>query len=206
VIDVEPVDARLRTSVPMRRQLVAFVLLAAPAVAAAPAGAATIGFGDAHGFAYVPGSVRIHPHETVTWSGSFGVHPLRSAATAEPYASGAGTGATLDHTFDSAGVFRFYCAMHGVRLGENQVGGMSGEVVVTDNTPPVAAFTQSATQVASGTRVSFDGTSSHDAEGPVSYAWDLDDDGDSTTAPARRRAGPTPARRGRARRWPCGCG
>jgi plastocyanin len=167
----------------MRRRLAALVLVAAPIVLAAPARAATIEFGGGHGFAYAPAGVRIPPGGSVTWSGDFGFHPLHSAVAAEPYVNTAGS--SFDHTFAGAGVYRFYCGMHGFSSGENQVGGMSGQVVVTNNAPPQAAFTQSATQVASGTRVTFDGSGSHDAEGPVTYAWDLDADGafDDGTGP-----------------------
>jgi plastocyanin len=174
----------------MRRHLVVLALAAAPFAFAAPAQAASIAFGGSSGLAYSPPDVRIPVSGTVTWTGDFGTHPLRSAASGEPYTHNGtlGVGGTFDHTFGVSGVYRYYCAMHGMSSADNQVSGMSGQVVVTDNTPPVAEFTQSATQVASGTQVSFDGSSSHDAEGPVSYEWDLDADGafdDGTGATAK---------------------
>jgi plastocyanin len=163
----------------MRRHLVVLALAAAPFAFAAPAQAASIAFGDSHGLAYSPPDVRIPVGQTVTWTGDFGAHPLRSAASGEPYTHNGtpGVSGSFDHTFSVSGVYRYYCAMHGMSSADNQVSGMSGQVVVTDNTPPVAEFTQSATQVASGTLVSFDGSPSHDAEGPVTYEWDLDGDG-----------------------------
>ena len=171
----------------MGRRFAALALVAAPAALAGPAEAATIEFGGGHGTQYVPASVRIHPGDSVTWSGDFGVHPLRSAKASETYGKTGtiGLSESYDHLFASDGVYRFYCAVHGASTADNAVAGMSGQVVVTDNTPPVAAFTQSATQVDSGTRVTFDGSGSHDAEGPVTYEWDLDADGafDDGTAP-----------------------
>jgi plastocyanin len=160
----------------MRRRL-AVAVPAAVLALAAPAQA--IEFGGTHGFAYVPSSVRVAPGATVTWTGDFGTHPLRSAASAEPYSHNGtvGTTTSFDHAFATPGVYRFYCAVHGVLLGDNQVAGMSGEIVVTSNTPPVASFTVSPSSAVTGQVVHFDASASHDAEGPVTYAWDLDGDG-----------------------------
>jgi PKD repeat protein len=155
-------------------------LLAVPAAAlllAAPAQA--IEFGGTHGLAYVPDQMRIAPGATVTWTGDFGTHPLRSAASAEPYSHDGTFGVTssFEHAFAQPGIYRFYCAVHGALLGDNQVSGMSGEIVVTSNTPPVASFTATPDTVPVGRAVQFDASGSHDAEGPVTYAWDLDGDG-----------------------------
>jgi plastocyanin len=173
----------------MRRLPAGLALLVVP-FAVAPS-AEAIEFGGSVGSAYSPSTVRIHPGGSVTWTGDFGMHPLRSAAAAHPFAHDGAVGVTesFSEAFPAAGVVRFHCAVHGFKLGDNQVTGMSGQVVVTDNTPPTAAFSATATRVASGTWVGFDGRASSDAEGPVTYAWDLDDDGafdDGTGATAER--------------------
>jgi plastocyanin len=178
------------------RRFVALALVAAPIAFAAPAGAATIEFGGSRGFVYAPDSLRVRPGDPVTWTGDFGIHPLHSAKASEPFTKTGTIGVTtsFDHTFAAAGLYRYYCGMHGMTSADNQVSGMSGEVVVTYNTPPTAAFIQSATQVPSGTQVTFDGGSSQDAEGPVTYAWDLDGDGayDDGTGPTASRVYTSP--------------
>ncbi|NRQ31395.1 PKD domain-containing protein [Nonomuraea sp. NN258] len=68
----------------------------------------------------------------------------------------------------------------------------SGKIIryIYDNTPPVAVINASATSGSAPLAVSFSGTSSSDADGdPLTYAWDLDGDGeldDSTAATPSR--------------------
>src|SRR3954462_6848113 len=162
----------------MRARLIFPAVLAASAAFATSAHAsATIEFGGSHGFAYAPPAVRIMPGDAVTWSGNFGVHPLRSASAEDFGADPVGDG-TLTHSFVAAGVYRFYCLVHGAKTGDNQVAGMSGQVVVTANQPPSASFTDSAADAAPGTVVSFAASGSADPDGAITaYAWDLDGDG-----------------------------
>ena len=175
------------------------VLLAAAAAAAAPAAHAyaDVQFGGSAGSyrpnTYRPASVRIPPLQQVTWTGAFAGHPLRSARASEPYANSTGT--TFSHTFAAAGLYRYYCAVHGSSSADNTVGGMSGEVVVTSNQPPAAKLSASPSSVQSGGTVSFDGSASSDAEGPVTHAWDLDGDGefDDATGPTASHVYTTPA-------------
>ena len=133
---------------------------------------------------YSPREVRIAPGEKVTWSGDFGAHPLRSDDAAEPYAVGPeDPPPTFTNTFEAPGRYPFQCQIHGPS-------GMTGEVTVSANNPPAASFTPSGTTVASGTEVTFTSESSDpDAGQTLSYAWDLDGDGqlnDSDVAsPAR---------------------
>ncbi len=139
------------------------------------------------GTSYSPAGVRVLPSEQVTWKCDFGTHPLRSASS-EPFGQESGT-ADYSYTFAAAGRYRFYCAMHGSKTGDNQVSGMSGEVVVSANTPPTAAFTAPET-IASGTEVQFTNESSDPDPGQtLTYSWDLDGDGalnDSTEAAPKR--------------------
>jgi plastocyanin len=155
-----------------------------PSTAVLSVAGATIAF-PVGGNLYAPPSVRIGEGSQVTWNGPFSAHPLRSAKASEPYTADTGSSAT--HTFDTPGTYRFYCMIHGGTSADNVVSGMSGEVIVAPNQPPVAAFTPSAAVVDSGTRVTFDGSASHDAETAIDYAWDLDgkgsfDDGTGATA------------------------
>ena len=134
---------------------------------------------------YSPESVRIAPGEKVTWHCDFGTHPLRSGDAAEPYASSPGDTPMFANTFEAPGRYPFHCEVHGPS-------GMTGEVVVSANNPPAAAFTPSATTVASGTEVTFANESSDDPAQTLSYAWDLDGDGQlndsDAVSPARTYA------------------
>jgi plastocyanin len=128
---------------------------------------------------YSPSSVRIVPGDTLTFSPAPGNdfentpgsdhHPLHfDDQTIGDQLTGS---ADATRPFPTTGVFTWYCGNHGSR-------GMTGTVTVTENQLPVAAFTASATSVASGTEVTFDGSPSHDPNGNITaYAWDLDGNG-----------------------------
>jgi cytochrome c len=80
-------------------------------------------------------------------------------------------------TFNTAGVYKFYCSAH--------PGNMQGQVVVTstgsNTNPTVTASRTPAGNVTNGTPVTFSATGS-DADGDtLSYAWDFGD-GDTSTA------------------------
>ncbi|MBX7097600.1 MAG: hypothetical protein K1X89_07805 [Myxococcaceae bacterium] len=76
---------------------------------------------------YSPACVRVRFGQTVTWSGSFGNHPLREACSPVPGGLTATSGASHSVTFDKAlGVFGFYCDVHGSSSGA----GMAGAVEV----------------------------------------------------------------------------
>jgi plastocyanin len=157
--------------------LLALALVAVPATA----GDAAVSFQCC---TYTPNQVRILPGQTVTWAGAngatFAQHPLTFPDATVGNQTDASS--STDRTFAAAGIYLWYCSVHGhYNAATNTVSGMSGKVVVTTNTPPTASFTASATDVPSGTEVSFDGTGSSDPDfdsgQSINYSWDLDGDG-----------------------------
>ena len=162
------------------RLMLRFCVLALFAFAAVAPGAIAadtqVGF---HYYAYSPSVARIPVHDTLTFTPDPGNdfentpgsthHPLHfDDATIGDQTSGS---ASATRHFDTSGVFTWYCGNHGGI-------GMKGRVVVTNNQLPVADFTASATDVPSGTEITFDGSPSHDPDGAIAaYAWDLNGDG-----------------------------
>ena len=139
--------------------------------------------------AYSPRDARIAVHDTLTFSPDPGNdfentpgqyhHPLHFD---NPTIGDQTTGsADATRQFDTSGVFTWYCGNHGGS-------GMRGQVTVTDNKLPIADFSASATNVASGTEITFDGSLSHDPDGQINaYAWDLDGDGQPDPAQTAER-------------------
>lgn len=80
--------------------------------------------------------------DTVHWVWDSALHSVSSAdGEFEVFESGLkSTGATFDHTFTQAGDTGYYCSLHGVDLGNGQVSGMAGHVLVA-NTCATNAFT-----------------------------------------------------------------
>lgn len=74
----------------------------------------------------------IHVGDTVRWVVDQSFHCTTSCAgMTESWASGVISGSqTFDHTFTHAGVFGYYCCLHGFDNGNGTGGGMSGHVVV----------------------------------------------------------------------------
>ena len=95
------------------------------------AGTPTVAFGGAAGFVYAPKCARISVGQAVTFSGDFASHPLRAGVVVggvpQPQPGGpivsTDTGTTASFTFPAAGVFPYYCNLHGG-------GGMNGVVYV----------------------------------------------------------------------------
>ncbi|WP_255196950.1 halocyanin domain-containing protein [Halorarius litoreus] len=92
-----------------------------------PAVTVTVGAKDSLGhFSFAPAAVGVSPGTTVTWewSGNGGTHDVVAldGAFRSPYTDRAGT--TFTHTFDTPGVYKYYCTPH-------RGMGMKGAVVVT---------------------------------------------------------------------------
>lgn len=91
--------------------------------------AVTVSFGGTLGFAYSPKCIIVNPGTDVTFSGSFGTHPLRAytdPANTDPGnpIQATSSGSTATFTFSAVGSFGYYCSQH-VSLG------MCGAVYVT---------------------------------------------------------------------------
>jgi halocyanin-like protein len=95
---------------------------------------------DRKSFVYAPGLVSIRPGGTVTWKSTSGVHtasayhpdtgkPWHMPKDAEPFDSGLiQEGETFSHTFETPGVYLYYCMPH-------ESNGMVGAVIVGDPDP-----------------------------------------------------------------------
>ena len=70
----------------------------------------------------------IKPGDTIhwVWDESTPLHSVTSlAGSSEVFDSGVhGLGFTFDHTFNSAGVFKYYCVLHGTDNGDGTAIGM----------------------------------------------------------------------------------
>jgi plastocyanin len=87
-------------------------------------GSQTITFGTA-GNTYQPSCLKVKVGQQVTFSGTFSVHPLTQACgPAQVITNGSGTSTTF--TFATAGLYGYYCAVHGFANGN----GMAGSIQV----------------------------------------------------------------------------
>lgn len=118
--------------------LVALVIMFAllpQAEASGPKGDETVEVSD---FEFTPYTVTITAGEMVVWNNVQGFHNVRSDEVDDKnnplFTSGAPNTSnwTFEHTFDTAGVYRYYCEPHGAPGGL----GMSGVVIV--ESPPTA--------------------------------------------------------------------
>ena len=83
---------------------------------------------------FVPFTVTVHIGESVTWTRKNGFHNVHADDGSFRLGENAngdagGSWSTVSHTFTQAGVFRYYCDIHGSPNG----GGMAGVVVVETN-------------------------------------------------------------------------
>jgi len=75
----------------------------------------------------------INVGDTVHWTWDSGLHSVTSVAgSIESFNSGnlSAPGPTFDHTFTHAGVFTYYCDIHGFDIGDGTAGGMFGTITV----------------------------------------------------------------------------
>jgi PKD repeat protein len=113
------------------------------------------------------GSVTIRPDAGVT----FADHPL---VFVDGVVSKADADATpVTRAFAAAGVYEFYCSIHGSVTPAGHVQGMSGVIRVTTNQLPTASFKASPT----GSAVTLDAGASTDDSGITAYRWDFNNDG-----------------------------
>src|ERR1700741_685434 len=127
--------------------IIATLLTFRPGVASAATVTVTIGDG---GFFFTPSSVTIHPGDTVHWTWSSSDHSTTSGSPGMPngmWDSGIlNQGATFDHTFNTAGSFNYYCAVHGACCG------MTGTITVANGAPsPTPTPTPTPTATAAST-------------------------------------------------------
>jgi PKD repeat protein len=116
------------------------------------------------------GSVTIQPVSGVT----FQDHPLVFVDGIDSKNTNDSTPVT--RTFAAAGVYQFYCGIHG-GLSAGNVVGMSGRVVVTSNVAPSASFTVTPAVPGAGETVTLDGGASTDDHAIAAYRWDFNGDG-----------------------------
>jgi len=94
--------------------------------AATKAGAGPVVDVTASDFEFTPAAVTISPGTTVSWTNAGGFHSVvaddGSFTSGDPAAS-----FTFVRRFDTPGVYRYYCAVHGAPNGV----GMSGIITVT---------------------------------------------------------------------------
>ena len=87
----------------------------------------------------------------------------------------AGSGVTATHTYAAGGNYTITLTV----TDDDGATSVAATKLVSVTTPPTAAFTETVT----GSSVSFDGSTSTDAEGPIaSYAWDFGDGSTGTGA------------------------
>jgi plastocyanin len=121
---------------------------------------------------YAPATARVAPGGTVTFApvagATFADHPLTFVSNPGDDVS-AGS-APSGVTFATAGIYQYYCSIH-------QSIGMVGEVIVSNDEPPVASFTATPGTASAGQTVSLDASASSDDHGISAYEWDFNGDG-----------------------------
>src|SRR5947209_2123702 len=78
--------------------------------------------------------------DTVHWVWDTGFHDVQSViGSIESFNSAVvGPGSTFDHTFTHAGVYHYYCTIHGFDAGNGTAGGMAGTITVLAPEPGAA--------------------------------------------------------------------
>ncbi len=87
------------------------------------AGAQTVSF---PGFDYSPKCLRVKVGQAVTFSGSFSAHPLEQSCGPATVIASTSSGSSASFTFTKAGLYGYYCTLHGTASGS----GMAGAIEV----------------------------------------------------------------------------
>lgn len=74
------------------------------------------------GFAFVPQNLTVAAGDTVRWTNADPTTHTVTAAGGE-FNSSVSTGATFEHTFETAGEFDYFCSIHGTMTGTITVEG-----------------------------------------------------------------------------------
>jgi len=77
-------------------------------------------------FQYVPKCLRIAAGQSVTFSGSFAVHPLKQACGPAAVIAPTASGSSATFVFEAPGAYGYFCSAHGTEGGS----GMAGSVLV----------------------------------------------------------------------------
>jgi plastocyanin len=88
----------------------------------APAGTGDTEEVSVEGFAFAPQNITVSVGTTVRWTNADGTTHTATAAEGE-FNGSMSSGATFEHTFDTAGVFDYFCSIHGNMTGEITVEG-----------------------------------------------------------------------------------
>lgn len=107
--------------------------VAAPRMAAAPAAAAAVNAVSIVDFSFAPSAITVRPGTTVTWTNAGAQPHTATALSSDPVKFDSGImnpGQTFSFTFDTPGVYEYYCTVHPF---------MKGTVTVDANAPEAAA-------------------------------------------------------------------
>jgi plastocyanin len=144
------------------------LFVAALIVAAVPVFGATVNVTVGPGLSFIPSSVTIAPGDTVSWNWTGSAHTSTSDNPIGPDAwnSGVLVNGSFTHTFNNAGNFPYYCALHSFPGGTfmNGVVRVAAAPTLTDVNPSSgstaggANVTLTGTNFASGCTVDFGGS------------------------------------------------
>jgi plastocyanin len=98
------------------------ILLTAAAVLAAPLAEAATTNVTINNYTFMPGTVTVHPGDSVTWSNQDSIPHTATAVDGTSFDSGTIVpGASWSFTFKKAGAYKYHCAIHPDMQGEIDV-------------------------------------------------------------------------------------